>query len=201
MTAYVLGLIPDYGLYIIFIVVSVACLGIPLPSSILVLTSGGLAAAGDLVVWQVLLVTLAAFVVGDQIAFNGARLFGPSLLSRLRGIKRISPLVVKSESMLDKHGLWAVFLSRTIFSPTGPYVGYVSGAVHMNWLSFTSVALVGAALWSTAYCMMGYLFAGQLPQISDLVASMLIVGVATLCAIGFAIWTVMAWRKFDTASL
>lgn len=197
MTEYVLGLIPDYGLYVVFAVVMIACIGIPLPSSVLVLTSGSLAAAGDLVIWQVLLVTLLAFVIGDQIAFNGARWVGPSLLSKLRGMKRTAPLVNKSEAMLDKHGLLAIFLSRTVFSPTGPFVGYVSGAVRMNWFSFSIVAAVGAALWTSVYAMIGYMFAGQLPQISSLVASMLVVGVSLLCAIAFGFWTFMAWRKFE----
>lgn len=197
MTEFFLALIPQYGLYIIFAVVMLACIGIPLPSSILVLTSGSLAAAGDLIIWQVLIVTFFAFVMGDQIAFNSARYLGPSLLDRLRKYSRVSQAIDKSESLLDKYGLVAVLLSRTLISPTGPYVGYVGGAVQMKWLSFSAVAASGAALWSIAYAMLGYMFAGELPQLSDLVASMLIVGVALICAIGFGIWLYRAWQKFD----
>lgn len=197
MTDIVLGLIPQYGLYIVFAVVLIACIGIPLPSSVLVLTSGGLAAAGDLEIWQVVLSTLAAFTLGDQLAFNAARYFGPNLLTRLRSSHRLAPLVHKSETMLNKHGTLAVLLSRTVFSPTGPFVGYVSGAHKMGWLSFSVAALTGAMIWTLSYAMIGYLFAGNLPQISNLVASMLVVGVAFICTMAFSIWLLRAWHRFE----
>ena len=198
MTEIILGLIPEYGLYLIFFTVLLACFGIPLPSSILVLTSGALAAAGDLVIWQVMLVATIAFWLGDQLAFAVARFVGPSLLSRLRRIHRINPILDRSEALLKRHGWLAIFLSHTIFSPTGPYVSYVSGAVKTNWLKFTAIATPSSALWTISYAMLGYLFAGELPQISDLVASMLIVALFTTLSIALVIWLVISWKNFET---
>ena len=197
MTEIILGLIPEYGLYIIFFTVLFACFGIPLPSSILVLTSGALAAAGDLIIWQVVLVATIAYWLGDQLAFAIARFTGPSLLTLLRKIQRIKPVLDRSETMLKQHGWVAIFLSHTIFSPTGPYVSYVSGAVKTNWLKFTAVAIPSSTLWTISYAMLGYFFAGELPQMSDLVASMLIVAVFTTISIAFVIWLVVSWRHFE----
>lgn len=197
MTDIVLNLIPQYGLYVIFFVVMTACMGIPMPSSIVVLTAGALAAAGDLVIWQVVFIVAAAFVIGDQFAFLLARFLGPGLLIKLKNFQSITPTIERSEAMLAKHGWLAILLSHTIISPTGPYVSYVSGAVQTSWAKFTSVALPSSLLWTLSYCFIGYLFAGNLPQISDLVASMLIVGIALIAAIGFAIWLVVSWRKFE----
>lgn len=197
MTEIILGLIPEYGLYIIFLTVLFACFGIPLPSSILVLTSGALAAAGDLIIWQVVLVATIAYWLGDQLAFAIARFTGPSLLTLLRKIQRIKPVLDRSETMLKQHGWVAIFLSHTIFSPTGPYVSYVSGAVKTNWLKFTAVAMPSSTLWTISYAMLGYFFAGELPQMSDLVASMLIVAVFTTISIAFVIWLVVSWRHFE----
>ncbi|MBL1241448.1 MAG: DedA family protein [OCS116 cluster bacterium] len=197
MTEIILGLIPEYGLYIIFFTVLFACFGIPLPSSILVLTSGALAAAGDLIIWQVVLVATIAYWLGDQLAFAIARFTGPSLLTLLRKIQRIKPVLDRSETMLKQHGWVAIFLSHTIFSPTGPYVSYVSGAVKTNWLKFTAVAMPSSTLWTISYAMLGYFFAGELPQMSDLVASMLIVAVFTTISIAFVIWLVVSWRHFE----
>ena len=197
MTEIVLGLIPEYGLYLVFLTVLLACFGIPLPSSILVLTSGALAAAGDLIIWQVVLTATIAYWIGDQLAFTMARLAGPSLLNRLRRVHRINPILDRSEAMLKRHGWLAIFLSHTIFSPTGPYVSYVSGAVKTNWLKFTAVAIPSSTLWTISYAMLGYFFAGELPQMSNLVASMLIVGVFTITSIAFVIWLVISWRSFE----
>ena len=80
MTDLLLALLPTYGLFIIAGITIIAALGIPLPSSIVALTSGGLAATGDLVLLEVLLTTFFAFAVGDQLAFTMGR-FGASIAS------------------------------------------------------------------------------------------------------------------------
>ncbi|MCV2403972.1 DedA family protein [Marinomonas sp. C2222] len=201
MTEYVLALVPEYGLYLIFIVVMIACLGIPLPSAILVLTSGSLAAAEDLNIWQVFAVTFFAFSLGDQLSFNVARWAGPSLLVRMQKINRLSLLIVKSERMLDKHGALAIVLSRTIFSPVGPYIAYVSGAVRMSWPVFSSSSVIGAFLWTTAYTLMGYLFATDLPQVSNLVISAMVVSISAIGAICCGIWLMLAWKKFESTDV
>lgn len=197
MTEFVLNLIPEYGLYLVFFVVMFACMGIPLPASVIVLTAGGLAAAGDLVIWQVLLIAFIAFVVGDQLAFNSARIIGPSLLMRARRVNKIAKLVDKSENLLNQRGLIAVFLSRTIFSAIGPYVGVASGALHMRWILFSSVAAIAALVWASTYGMAGYLFAGQLPELNGLVVKHLIAGTYMICSILLGFWIHHAWIEFE----
>lgn len=197
MTEIVLGLIPVYGLFVIFAIVFLACTGIPMPSSIAVLTAGALAAAGDLVLWQVLVVVICAYLLGDQITYNAGRVWGPGLIARLRRMRRLRPAIERSETLLQNHGLAAIFISRTVLSQAGPYVGYVSGSLEMGWRKFTVIAVPAAVLWTFAYALLGYLFAGELPQVSDLVAAMLLVGAASLSALGFAIWIALLWRRFE----
>ena len=86
MTDYVLALIPQYGLLVVFLVITVACLGIPLPSSMIAIASGGFAATGDLTLWHVVVVTLLSFIFGDQLAFAIARYGGPSSSPKQRAI-------------------------------------------------------------------------------------------------------------------
>ncbi|WP_036485393.1 DedA family protein [Nitratireductor basaltis] len=200
MTEIVLGLIPVYGLFVIFVIVFLACTGIPMPSSIVVLTAGALAAAGDLVLWRVLLVVICAYLLGDQITYNAGRIWGPGLIARLRRVKRLRPAIERSETLLQKHGLLAIFISRTILSQAGPYVGYVSGSLEMGWRTFTAIAVPAAILWTLAYALLGYIFAGELPQVSDLVAAMLLVGAASLSALAFAVWIALLWRRFEPSS-
>ena len=198
MTEFYLTFVPQYGLLIVFSTVLLACLGFPIPASIIVLTSAALAAAGDLSIIQVYFVTLVGFLIGDQLVFNMARFFGPPLLIRMRRVSRIESAMERGEALLEKYGLLAVLISRTLVSPAGPYVGYLSGAIQMGWLSFTLFAGVGALVWATAYSLVGYAFAGELPQISDLVFSSLLVGISSVCACGFAIWIFIAWKKFSS---
>ncbi|NBT33764.1 MAG: DedA family protein, partial [Rhodobacteraceae bacterium] len=53
MTDTLLALVPTYGVWLIFGSVLLSCFALPIPSSILVMTAGGFAASGDLVLWQV----------------------------------------------------------------------------------------------------------------------------------------------------
>ncbi|WP_306258956.1 DedA family protein [Pararhizobium sp. IMCC21322] len=197
MTDYFLGLIPDYGLWIVFACVAIACLGIPLPSSVLVLTSGGFAAAGDLDILNVLLVTFTAFALGDQLALNAARIVGPSILDRLRSIGRFRGLVERGELLLEQKGTTAIFLSHTILSPVGPYVTYICGASKMRWLKFSTTALIGTALWTITYTMLGYLMASQLTTLTEAVRDFLSIGVALICFCASAFVIYRKWRFFN----
>lgn len=197
LTDFLLALVPQYGLYIVSIVVFLAALGIPLPSSIVVLTSGGLAATGDLVLAQLLATTLLAYVVGDQIAYYLGRIAGPSWLEKLRSKKHIAPAVQRSETLYRKHGVMAILLSRTVFSPCGPCIAYLSGISRMQPALFFMTAFIGAILWTLIYTTLGFAFAGQVPEMSKLVTALLLVSIALFVTICFAIWLAFAWWRFQ----
>lgn len=197
MTDFLLALMADYGLYIITSVVLIGAMGIPMPSSVIALTSGGLAATGDFVLTQVMLAIFLAFVVGDQIAFTLGSLAKPEWLERFRTSKRLGTFVSRTEALYEKHGVLAVFLSRTLISSIGPCIAYFCGIKKMKRTRFTSIAMIGAAVWTTVYVMLGYTFAGNVPQMSNLVASFLMTGVAALFTLGFAAKLILAWRHFE----
>lgn len=198
MTDFFLALIPDYGLWIVFACVAIACLGIPLPSSVLVVTSGGFAAAGDLDIFNVLLATFTAFALGDQLALNAARLVGPSLLDRLRSIGRFRGLVERGEQLLEEKGTTAIFLSHTVLSPVGPYVTYICGASQMGWLKFSTAALIGTAIWTVSYTMLGYLLASQLTTLTDAIGDFLGIGIALVCFCASAFVIYRKWLIFKS---
>lgn len=195
MTDYVLALIPQYGLFVVFIVTTIACLGIPLPAAMLALASGGFAATGDLVLWQVIAVTLMSFIVGDQLAFLIARLGGPRLIHKLKTYKKMETLIGKGENLLERRGNTAIILSRTLISPAGPWVSYVCGATGFKWPNFSISASLGAACWTLAYVFMGYFFAGQLSQITDLISNFLGVIIASILLIISLVWLIRAWKR------
>lgn len=197
MTEYFLDLIPDYGLWVIAFCIAVACTGIPLPAAIIALTSGGLAAAGDLNITAVIVCVLLAYLIGDQFAFFLARSFGAPLLQKMRGVRRAAPLIDRGTELLEERGRMAVLLSHTILSPLGPYVTYVAGATGMRWSHFTAFASIGAALWTCAYALLGFFAAGQLPTISDVVVGFLISGFAFGAFLFGLILLTLRWRQFE----
>ncbi|MEW7009460.1 DedA family protein [Lentilitoribacter sp. EG35] len=195
MTEYVLSLIPQYGLVVVFVVTVIACMGVPLPAAMLALASGGFAATGDLTLWHVVVVTLFSFVLGDQIAYFIARARGNRLIEWLRGKKRLEPVVKKGEDLLQSKGNLAIVLSRTIISPAGPWVSYICGATGFRWVPFALSAFIGASCWTTVYVFLGYLFAGNLSAVTDLISNMLGVVVAGLGVTVAIIWLYRSWRN------
>ncbi len=194
MTETLLGLIPTYGVWFVLGTMILSCLAMPIPAAILVMTAGGFAASEDMVFWQVILSALLGYVIGDQLAYNIARLGGAPLLARMQKRPKITAVFGRAETLLHKHGTIAVFLSRTILSPLSPYVGYLSGALGMNWLKFTGSAFVGAAIWSSAYTSLGYIFASRIGEVAALISSALgfILAGFVLLAIGYKL--TRSWR-------
>jgi len=84
MTAWLLALVPQYGLWLLAATTFLSCLALPFPASILMLTAGGFAAAGDLVLWQAFLAAAAGGIAGDQLGYWAGRGLGTPALARLR---------------------------------------------------------------------------------------------------------------------
>ena len=165
-----LALIPTYGPWLIFASVTLSGLALPVPSSLMVMVAGGVVAAGDLGFWQLVLVACAGGIVGDQIVFWLARRSSGPVLDRFAKGTRAVAFVERASSLVKRRGLLAVFLSRTVLSPLGPYVGYISGTLGMNWFNFTVVNLVGGVLWCIAYAWLGFTFTELIYQIASLVS-------------------------------
>ena len=181
-----LALVPDYGPVLIFGVVLLACLAVPLPASVLVLSSGSFVAAGDMSLTSVLIAATLAYVIGDQIAFGLASRFGPRILGPFERSHRTAPVLIKSRVLLQKRGALAVFLSHTILSPTCPYISYLCGAGGLAWRNFSIAALFGAIVWSAVYVGLGYVFAAQLEQVADILSNffgVVLAGAVALCAL------------------
>ena len=194
MTDTLLSLVPTYGVWLILLALPLSCLALPIPSSILVMTAGGFAAAGDLTLWQVQAAAFAGFVAGDQITYAIARAGGAPLVTRMKARPKLGPLFSKAEVMLNRRGTLAVFLSRTIFSPLGPYMGYLSGALRLHWAAFTLAAVLGAACWSLAYSLLGYVFATQITQVASLIGNAIGFILAGAAVVGLVWYLFRSWR-------
>ena len=195
MTEAIFALVPTYGVYLIFAVVVLSCLAVPLPSSLLVLASGGFVASEDMLLWQALLAAFLGVAVGDQCAFRLARGVGRPLLGKMKTSPKRAALVGKAESALKRWGAFAVFLSRTVLSPIGPYVSFVSGSAGLGWFSFSTAAITGAACWSLAYVGLGFLFADRISDVATVLGNFSGVLLGVLLMAGSGFWMMRSIRK------
>ena len=203
MTESLLELIPVYGVWLMLAVTFFSCLALPVPASIVMLTAGGLAASGDLVVWQVACGALAGAVLGDQAGYAIGRRGGRALLARLGDTPSRATLIAKATGLLQTRGMVGVFLSRWLFSPLGPWLNFAGGAAAMPWRRFTLAGISGEVVWVVLYVGLGFVFADRivaLSQIGGMLTGALAAGVLAV-ALGLLLRrSLRDWRNAQTAT-
>ncbi|MEC9245800.1 MAG: DedA family protein [Nitratireductor rhodophyticola] len=182
MTEEILALFALYGLPGICVILAAGQFGVPLPTSILLMTAGALIADGDLSAAQVFAWALAGAVLGDQSGYAVARLGGRSLLGRVfRGGASDTGNFARAERFSAKWGGFGVFFSRWLVSPLGPWINLTSGLTRYHWGKFLLWDLTGETVWIIGYLSIGYAFSRSIASIAELLANLgWLIGAAAL---------------------
>ncbi|OED43985.1 hypothetical protein AB833_02560 [Chromatiales bacterium (ex Bugula neritina AB1)] len=195
MTDTFFALIPVYGLWIVLLSVTLSCVALPIPSSLMVMAAGGFASAGDLAFWQLVAFSFVGFVFGDQIVYWTGRWASVSVIARFSRQPKTAAVVASAQALFERNGLASVFVSRTLLSPLGPYVGYLSGALRVSWPKFTFSAIAGALVWSVGYAALGFIFSDQIGQIASLIKRSIGLIMTGSVAIGGIVWLRLAYAR------
>lgn len=188
MTEALLALVPVWGLWLVAGTTLASCLALPIPASLMMLAAGGFAAAGDLVLWQVVAAALGGAVAGDQIGYLAGRTGGARVLTALAqdGTRKVA--LDKAAAMMARRGSGTVFLTRWLFSPLGPWVNLTAGSLAMPWPRFTLAGVAGEAVWVGLYTGLGHVFGGNLQAASAMAGSVLGFLAAGAVALGLGWW-------------
>lgn len=197
MTEIVLALAADYGVPLLFCVTFLSCLALPVPSSLLMLSTGGFAAAGDLSLPAVAAAAFCGAVLGDNTGYWIARRLGDRLSDWLVAHPKRAALRHKSEVFMNKWGGSSVFFSCWLVAPLGPYVNYVSGLSRFSWPRFAMWGAAGEVFWVGLYVGLGYAFAENIATIADLAGNLSGLIAASVIAIGLGIWLLRASKSRD----
>lgn len=173
MTDWLLALVPQYGLWLLAATTFLSCLALPFPASILMLTAGGFVAAGDLAMVPTFAAAAGGGIAGDQVGYWAGRGFGARLLARLRRDAARDKVLARAKAIMDRRGVVAVFLTRWLFSPLGPWVNLTAGSTGYGWHKFTLSGVAGEAVWAGLYVGAGYAFAGNVAAASGMLGSVL----------------------------
>ncbi|SMX32012.1 DedA family protein [Octadecabacter ascidiaceicola] len=198
MTDFIVELLVEYGATIVFFVTFLSCLAIPIPSSLLMLASGGFAAAGDLSLMAVGLGAFSGAVLGDNSGYWIARKFGKRLDDWLARHPKRAALRARSAAFMEKRGGSSVFFSCWLVAPLGPYMNYFCGITRYDWLRFALWGMAGEAVWVSLYVGLGHTFADNISGIASLLgnASGFITALVAVIALGY--WLIRASKKKQT---
>jgi membrane-associated protein len=188
---FLLNLFQQYGYPILWLIVFVSAVGIPLPTSLILLAAGAFAALGDFNLLLLVVVTVSAFVAGDNTGYWLGRRWGSRLLDwleRTHKIQLVSPArIARSRLYFHQRGGWAVFLSRFLVSALGGVINILAGAELYPYKRFVIYDICGEALGASLPLVLGLIFGASWEAVGAVLGSLSLFFLALLVAL-FLAW-------------
>lgn len=139
-------------------------------------------------IYWVVLVGVAAAIVGDNLGFLLGRHFGGTFIRWAKRIFRVDDVDVKAaKDLIKRHGGRTIFFSRFIFG-LRTIAGPMAGSLDMEWKRFLKFNALGAAVWVTTMSLTGYAFANEFNTLLDYMEKGSWAIAAGLFLTGYLIW-------------
>jgi membrane protein DedA with SNARE-associated domain/rhodanese-related sulfurtransferase len=195
-----LAIIAHHGYAVVAIVLFVACCGMPLPLSVVLLTAGAMSAhggtlGGTLNLGLVLLCAWGAAMLGDTLMYIGGRLTGWWLLA---GLCRVSmnpeACIFGSARSFYKSGPRTLLFAK--FVPgLGTVAAPLAGSLNMRLQRFWTLDGTGIAIYVTAWTMTGFVFARFLREVVGWIERL---GHITAATFGVVVVVYVLWLVVST---
>jgi membrane protein DedA with SNARE-associated domain len=189
----VTGLVHDYGLIALYVIVMLESGGVPLPGETALVAAGVFASRGDLPIVGVISVAAAAAIIGDHLGYCVGRTGGRKLLERWAPLERWSVRVLPfTERFFHRHGAKAVFLGR-FFAVLRVTAAWMAGVSRMPWWRFLAWNAAGGICWALLVGLLAYYFGHAA---GDAVSKYGLIGGAALAVLGALVLVVLhLWKK------
>lgn len=190
MTETALSLLGAYGGPALFVVLLFGSIGLPLPSTVLLLATGVVAAEGDVDRWAMAAWGICGAVLGDQIGYALGRLAGAGIEERLGRHPSLARNLGRARTITARWGGAGVFFTRWLFSPIGPTVNIVAGVAAYPWPRFAPLSLAGEALWVVLFMTLGAAAGRGVEELAAIAGNLSWFLIALLAA------AVLGWQLF-----
>lgn len=136
-----------------------------LPGDSMLFAAGAIAAVGDMNIFILIGVLIAAAVLGDFVNFEIGKHFGQKLFANPHSKVFKQSYLQKTHDYYEKYGGRTIIIARfiPIVRTFAPFVG---GMGRMKYSEFVRYNIIGAVLWVTGFTSLGYFF-GQLPFVKQ----------------------------------
>jgi membrane-associated protein len=181
--------IATYAILFAIIFIETGLVFVPfLPGDSLLFAAGAFAAIGSLNIFFLLVLLIAAAVLGDTVNYWVGHFIGDKIVANSRMPIKKEHLKQTNE-FFRKHGGKTIILAR--FVPiVRTFAPFVAGAGKMNYGKFISYNIIGGVIWVALCTMAGYFF-GNIPFIKDNF-SIVIIGVVAISLVPIL---VELWRN------
>lgn len=167
--------------------------GFVLPGEIAVILGGVLASRGHVSLPLLIVVVVAAAVIGPFVGYDigrrmGDRLFASRALSRVRGGTE------RARTVLGARGGLAVFLGRFL-AVVRALMPAAAGAAGVRYRTFAVYNVLGGLIWGAGYCLLGYLAGSAYAVVERRVGTGLAIAIGAVVVAGLAAWAFRRHRS------
>lgn len=148
----------EYGAFFIFLIVFLEYLNLPgFPAGVIMPTAGIWAAKGKISFALVMVLTLAAGLLGSWLLYFVGRWGGGKLLAwYFRKFPKQQPLIEEKMEMLRQKGCIGVFVSK-LLPAVRTLISIPAGAIRMDFVKYTISSACGVFVWNLVFVGAGYL--------------------------------------------
>ena len=138
--------------------------GFFLPGDSLLITAGIFAGAGKLDIFWLIVILVAAAVIGDSTGYWFGEKVGKKLFNRPHSHLFKKKHLMRAKDFYDRHGGKTIIIARFIpiirtFAPI------IAGATDMHYRKFLSYNIFGGAFWVLLMTLIGYYLGSTVPDI------------------------------------
>jgi membrane protein DedA with SNARE-associated domain len=170
---HILAAVLSYGYPALAATLLLGALGFPVPTGLVTVLAGSLAALGHIQWTWTALIVLVASIGGDSFAYMIGRSVSENFLSRhghwtgysTRGRERI-------RALFRRWGGLTVVFSRTLVSHLSSLVSLFAGIARYKFSSFLVFSSFGRLVWTSAYLGLGYGIGNNIDAASDFMANL-----------------------------
>jgi len=198
-----IDLLQQYGYPVLWLFVFIAAVGLPLPTSLVLLASGAFAALGDFNIIVLGIIAVTASSCGDTVGYFIGRRWGSKVLLWLQHPHRRRLIsqrnLVRAQAYFQRRGGWAVFLTRFLFSALGGITNLLAGAELYAYRRFLFADITGEAIGAAIALLLGYLFGASWEAVGDILGAISLLALALL-AVLFLVYYMIKLAQQSRAS-
>ena len=193
------SLVREYGFYTHLILFAIVFMETGLvvtpflPGDSLLFVAGALAAMGNMDLFILIALLIAAAVLGDTVNYWAGKWAGPEIFRKDTGRFLKKDHLLKAHEFYERHGGKAIVLAR--FVPiVRTFAPFVAGIGRMTYSHFLAYNVIGGVAWVLMFVLGGYFF-GNLPVVKSrfhlVVAAIIIISVMPM---------VVEWIRYKLAA-
>ncbi len=167
MSETLLAAVLSFGLPAFALALLLGGLGIPLPTSMMVVAVGAFSRQGYFSPAEAFGFGLAAVVLGDALSYAAGRFGAGRFTRKMEG----SGLWIKARASFDRRGGLALYLSRWALTSIALPVNLLAGGGCYSFRRFLLVDALGEITWLAVYGGLGYWFGSQWELIESVLSN------------------------------